>query len=272
MTEIVAATKVHQSWPEWLMELRRQANTDFPEDIEKAVTWLLEQAEALIHEVVKGREKSEIEEIIRASWIGIQSLPDVEAIHKKEMEELAIRLPIYPWIKSPEQDGIATLSVATVVGECGNLHNYSGPAKVWRRMACAPYTYEGHTHMGETWKKEGLRKINGIPKLSNEAWEDYGYSPKRRSLMYVIGGNILKQNGDGPYRKEYDREKERTKNTHPEWWACHACESTGKTRKGSNCSSCKGTGQLAIHAHKHAMLLASKLFLKYLWVEWKRCC
>lgn len=46
MTEIVAATKVHQSWPEWLMELRQQAKDDFPEDIEKAVAWLLEQVEA----------------------------------------------------------------------------------------------------------------------------------------------------------------------------------------------------------------------------------
>src|SRR5262249_44139760 len=109
----------------------------------------------------------------------------------KQMEKLAKTLPVAAWAKFPERRGFGLLSLATIIGETGDLNNYPNPAKVWRRMGCAPFTSDGKTLMGATWKsgREG--------KLSSDEWEEYGYSPRRRSVMFVIGECLVKQNGGG---------------------------------------------------------------------------
>lgn len=61
------------------------------------------------------------------------------------------------------------------------------------------------------------------------------------ALMYVIGEGIVKQNGEGPYRKRYDEAKVTFAAGHPDY-------SKGR-------------------CHSHAMLLASKLLLKNLWIQ-----
>jgi hypothetical protein len=150
------------------------------------------------------------------------------------------------------------LFLAIVVGECGDLANYANPAKLWRRMGCSPWVFNGKTLMGATWKsgKEG--------KLPASEWELFGYSPRRRSISYLIGEGILRQNGSqearkayeiggvsyparlarlcGPYRARYDYAKNACAENHPDY--------------------------KPLRCHLHGMLLGTKLLIKNLWIEW----
>ena len=85
--------------------------------------------------------------------------------------------------------------------------------------------------------------------------------------MYVISKTLIKSNTGGPYKHRYDTVKEKCRETHTEWFKCK-CLGTGKTAKGTRCSSCKGVGEVKMHAHLHGMLLMTKLLLKNLWIEW----
>lgn len=219
--------------------------------------------------------------IIAKSMDGVNSLRELEAPLEKSMCALVRQLPVYSWICQPEQCGFADQSLATVIGECGNLRFYANPAKVWRRMGLAPWRFQEKTLMGATWKsgREGS--------LPAEEWQRFGYSPRRRSLAYVIGENLMKQNfisrveGEakvktpGPYRLRYIQAKVRVFETHPEWaWKkCEECKGdgtvSGHPRKSHMaCPTCGGTGKKCLRAHRHGMLLCSKLLLRNLWLEW----
>jgi hypothetical protein len=175
----------------------------------------------------------------------------------KKMLPLVRSLRVYDWVCRPEQSGFGEKSLGRIIGECGDLENYANPAKVWARMGCAPYTYGDQTQMGSTWKK-GV-----IGKLSAEAWTDYGYCPRRRSVMYVITDTMLKNN-KSVYRKRYLDAKYKAWKAHPEWeWK--KCDEEGC---GEDCPKCLGSGVKCMHAHLHGMLLMGKLLLKNLWLEW----
>lgn len=201
---------------------------------------LFKKAQKLIKEVMNDTGRSRIATIIRASVAGFKPLKDMEEVYKTEMKSLAKQLPVYKWIQSRDCRGIAFLTLTKVIGETGNLLNYANPAKLWRRMGCFAWTYNGQTHMGQAWRVP--KWTDGI-KLPAEEWTKYGYSPKRRKLSYLIGKQIVNQN-KGPYRQHYDKIKAEAKKIHPDW-------TDG-------------------HRDRHAMLLATKLFLKHLWVEWHK--
>jgi len=176
-----------------------------------------------------------------------------------KMVELAGQLPVAKWLEHPDQRGISLVMLATIVGEAGNLSNYANPAKLWRRLFGAPITKNGKTMMPSRWRLEGG--------LSSEEWEEAGYAPHRHATMQQLKENIVMQNGPGPYRRRYDEAKERTRTTHPEWWKCSKCDGKGKVDR-KKCANCKGTGEVALHAHRHAQLLAAKRFVRELWNEW----
>ncbi len=181
---------------------------------------------------------------------------------EKSMVKLAKQLPVARWVESPDRRGFGLQSLAILIGECGDLANYEAPGKLWRRMGCAPFEKDGVHRMGATWKS----KTNGKG-LSAAEWEEFGYCPRRRSITYLFGENIVKLNKGGPYRQRYDEVKERCRETHPEWFVCSLCKGSGKAKKGTACSNCKG-GEVTMHAHRHAMLLATKRLLKDLWCQW----
>jgi hypothetical protein len=257
----------------------------------------MKDADETIKKVKEGMEHP-CSMLILTTLPAIEGFDDARKALEKEMLKLAKRLPAAAWVEKPEQRGFGLLFLAIVIGETGDLNNYANPAKVWRRLGCAPFQSNGKTLMGATWRKgkEG--------KLSADEWEQFGYSPRRRSIAYLIGESIVKQNfmsgnGDhpfvtdspgakpahpkrkakgasdfvratdcptaGPYRFRYDEAKRLAAEKHPEWVQCSACK--GKGNKG-NCQNCGGTGRVMKRCHLHGMLLASKLLLKNLWVEW----
>lgn len=212
------------------------------------------EAAKLIKSVANGEGESPLQNIIKVTLIGIDAFNETKDGFEREMKKRAKSLPVSKWVESPAQRGFGFLFLAIVIGETGDLCNYANPAKVWRRLGCAPWSFDGQTHMGATWRagKEG--------KLPAAEWEAFGYSPRRRSIAFLIGEGIVKQNGAsgaddtpdeaegsgvrpcGPYRLRYDETKVRAKEVHPDW--------------------------SDLRCHRHAMLLATKLLLKNLWIEW----
>ncbi len=205
---------------------------------EKQRTQLFKDSQSLINQIAKGEEVDcDYQGVVLATLTGIESFTKGQKELEKTMETIATELPVSSWIEQENQRGIGILSLGIIIGETGDLDNYANPAKVWRRLGCAPHEFNGQRKMGSTWRggKEG--------KLPAAEWEAFGYSPRRRSISYLIGKGIVYQN-KGEYRKRYDETKKLIQQKHPEY-------------KPLRCD-------------RHGMLLATKLFLKNLWVEWRR--
>lgn len=225
---------------------------------------MMREATKRIKDVAKGNIHSDFDTVISVHQNSVDILNEQVKQYEQVMLESAKQLPIATWVTQQEQRGFGLLFAAIVIGETGNLSNYANPAKVWRRLGCAPYSKGGKTAMGATWRggREG--------KLTAEDWTDFGYSPRRRSISYLIGENIVKLNAEGPYRERYNQVKREAAEKHPEWVICQKCGGKKKTAKGTKCSNCRGTGKVAMRVHRHAMLLATKLLLKNLWIEWNK--
>lgn len=212
---------------------------------------LWSQAGAVVAEIRAGMEHP-CQDLVLTSDIGIQAFNNRIAAYESEMEETAQQLPVYEWVQQSDQKGFSALGLAKIVGECGNLADYSNPGKVWKRMGCVPITYEGETRMPRVWAVEKIRPC----KLPSEVWMNFGYNRQRRSVIFVITESLLKTNGKckdasgnvyvGPYRQRYLDSRERFNEIHPE------CLEDGKKQR----------------SHRHGELMASKLLLKNLWIEW----
>lgn len=162
------------------------------------------QAKALCRRLAEG-EKGEADVIYRAAMgKGEHPLADVALAaifplteardgieqHRKLVEKrlalLARSLSVAPWVEGVRGFGIASL--AAIIGEAGDLANYSNPAKLWKRMGLAV--------MPDGTRQ---RRIGGIEAL------EHGYSPARRSVAWNIGACLLKQGST--YKALYNTRK-----------------------------------------------------------------
>lgn len=243
------------------------------------------EAGKLIQAITKGQVDHPLKEIVLVTMEGINAFEAKNKDLKKRMEEVVSLLPIAKWAEEEEQKGFGLCSLAQIIGEAGDLANYSGPKKLWKRMGCLPYCYNGVTQMGSTWRMK-----KGLP--AGE-WTQFGYSPRRRAVAYVIGVSLIKGNylgkepvteeddnleeetssrKPGPYRQRYLEVKQHAFENRPDWTTCSKCLGVGstqsRTKKSVRCGNCKGTGKVAKRCHYHAMLLTIKLLLKNLWIEW----
>lgn len=222
-------------------------------------------ARAVIEKIRKGETGNETEShlaplILEASRF-IAGFDRYVGFIEKRMVKAAEKLPVADWVKQPKQRGFGLLSLAILVGECGDLANYANPGKLWRRMGCAPFESDGVMRMGSRWK-------SAKPGLSAAEWEEFGYCPRRRSIAFVFGENLVKQNSvagegvsvtegvnasdgspetgrrhTGPYRRRYDEVKAAKLALQSDDWPKLRC-------------------------HRHAMLLATKLLMRELWKAW----
>jgi len=231
---------------------------------EKARRKVFGEAAKLIAAIEKGTEtESPLCGLVLTHTAGTGEFMRSQKAIEKEMRAAAKRLPVAGWVELPEQRGFGILFLAIVVGETGDLSGYANPAKVWRRLGCAPWTFDGQTLMGATWRggKHG--------KLPAAEWESFGYSPRRRSIAFLIGEGLLKQNflhdeqrsADGrngqsegcsgadrtvagPYRLRYLEARATFAEKHPDY--------------------------KPLRCHRHGMLCATKRLLRELWKEWRR--
>ena len=108
----------------------------------------------------------------------------IEASRKateKQLEKMAKDLHVWPWVESVK--GFGAMSLASVIGEAGDLSRFNTVSKLWKRM--------------------GLAVINGGRQrlVSGAAAIEHGYNPARRSVVWNIGECLIKQQGD--YRALY---------------------------------------------------------------------
>lgn len=107
---------------------------------------------------------------------------------EKQLEKLAKSLPVAAW----KVRGFGALSLAGLVGECGDIGSYKTVSAVWKRMGLAV--------IGE----ERQRRVAGDAAL------EHGYSPKRRAVAWNIGVSLMRaQRAGDSYRDFYDAEKEK---------------------------------------------------------------
>jgi len=120
---------------------------------------------------------------------------------EKHMEREAKKLPAFAWVQGIKGFGVGSL--AAVIGETGDLSNYSTHSKLWKRLGLAVINGERQ------------RRVSGADAML------HGYSPSRRSIVWNIGqcvfkaqsqridkgtGEVLREAGE--YRKLYDARKE----------------------------------------------------------------
>ena len=109
---------------------------------------------------------------------------------EKRLEALAKDLPVAYMVE--EIRGLGYGSLAAIIGEAGDLSVYSNPGKLWKRMGLALVN--------------GRRQGDPGNGASADDWIAHGYSPDRRSVMFVIGDVLIKAN-KGEYRKLYNERK-----------------------------------------------------------------
>ena len=179
----------------------------------------LDEADALTGEILKP--------IVFATRTATKDFERYEEATEKLMVESLAGHRILEFVKTVR--GFAVLSVATIIGEAGNLSNYSTPSKLWKRFGLAPYKGK----MLSTWRKFGGLKA--------EEWTEVGYNPRRRSIAFIIGKNLQMQN-DGKYKARIIEAKKRRAEKYPDM-----------SKK---------------QIDNHGMAMATKLLLKDLWKAW----
>jgi hypothetical protein len=160
------------------------------------------------------------------------------------METLAKGLPVYPWVKGVR--GFGELSLATIVGEAGNLSNYATKSKLWKRMGVAVF--------------DGIRQ-GGLKKgAAAEEWIAHGYNRERRSMLWVIGDSIIKQQ----VRKVKDADGKDTgerKSIGP-YGAVYLARKAYELARDPEIKP--------IAAHRRAQRYMEKRLLRDLWQAWRR--
>jgi hypothetical protein len=144
---------------------------------------------------------------------------------EKRLEKLARELPVWPWVDSV--NGFGALGLGQIIGECGDLARFDSPAKLWKRMGVGMVCVDG------AWKRQ--QRVAGAEALA------HGYSPQRRSILFVIGDSLIKK--QNPYRDLYLARKEYEAANDPE-------------RK-------------PMANHRRAQRFAEKRLLRDLWRAWR---
>jgi hypothetical protein len=179
----------------------------------------------------------------------IMAREQVESAREKieeRIELLATQLPVTKWWT--EIRGCGLLGLAGVVGECGDLSNYSTHSKLWKRLGLAVMP-------------DGTRQR----RVTGDAAKDHGFSPARRSVVWTIGDSLFKAQSEraareatattkarafmpaGPYRVIYDRRKE---------YELARLPVDEKGRLG--------------HAHDRAKRYMEKRLIRQLWKAWRK--
>jgi len=149
---------------------------------------------------------------------------------ERDMRAYAEALPVWQHFK--DVNGFGPLGLAIIIGESGDLSNYSGVAKLWKRLGLAPPS--------EYVKpcKDG-RECAQPPK-------------ERRSAIWTVSDSLRRQ--PNIYTDVYNERRLYEIEKHPEW------------DKGINKKT--GKRKIHIHAHRRAQRYMEKRLIKHIWCKW----
>jgi len=212
------------------------------------------QADRIFKALEKDKELAltEDEQIARLArpfvFASLQAREPFDLLRKnaeKTMADRGKQLPVWPWLNAIR--GIDIGGLCAIIGEAGDLNNYSNPAKLWKRLGVGVL--------------DGQRQGNPGKNATAEDWIKHGYSPRRRSIMWNVGYALVMVNGDGRYRTDYLKYKERlTAERSVEWVSLSADGGVTTEREAWS------KGHIARAAQRHM----EKLFLRDLWTVWRR--
>lgn len=182
--------------------------------------------------------------VIVSSLKSRQPMADIETVTTQRMEQLVAELPVAAWWR---ENVVASsyISLARILAETGDLSNYATVSKLWKRMGLAVLN--------------GVRQ-GGLPKNAKaEDWIAHGYSPKRRSIMFVLGDSLMK--GKTGYRTVYVARKAfEVEKAAAEGLTVLPAAKIGK----KNAAMCRSEG----HIHNRALRYMQKRLLRDLWAAW----
>jgi hypothetical protein len=107
---------------------------------------------------------------------------------EKRLTKLVQQHPVWHDFAEPIC-GFGAIGLGQIIGEAGDLSNYANPAKLWKRFGVGLVN-------GERQRKS----------LDKEKALAFGYNPRRRSVLHVIGDSLIKK--QNPYRELYLQRKE----------------------------------------------------------------
>ena len=185
-----------------------------------------------------GHELAPSAAAVSAPFIQARSLiADQRSDCEKQMKKMAKELPVWSWVK--EIRGFGELSLAGIIGETGDLNNYSTPSKLWKRLGLA--VINGGRQ----------RKVAGVEAL------EHGYAPQRRSLVWNLGDTMIK----GVIRKVNDDDGEDTgeRVSLNEYGAIYLARKAYESERV----------ETKAHAHNRAKRYMEKRLILDLWKAWR---
>jgi hypothetical protein len=240
------AMKIQQKLDRALESFLRVNATEWsPELAEADREKINKEVKALIKDIRAGKP-SEFSDVVHTSDEARAPADTMREASEKRMGDLAMQLPVYPWVESIR--GAGALGLATIVAEADDLSRYETPAKLWKRLGFAPF--DGFA--GSSWKRDSWRPRA----LTKDEWIANPFSGERYALMHQIAvwlvnaqwiGKAKSDTGEGKpngsYGEVYAARREHTIETHPDW-------SDG-------------------HRRMDALRITMKAFLKDLHKEWR---
>lgn len=142
------------------------------------------------YDAATDKKRPELDGVALTVFLICETLVDAMALFRKGVldaeREARTRMQQTHLAKFVEATrGFGWVGLMQIIGEAGDLWNYANPAKLWKRFG-----------LGLIGSGERQRKFTEAAKAL-----EAGYSPTRRSLMYVIGDSLIKP--QGPYRDLY---------------------------------------------------------------------
>ena len=139
----------------------------------------------------------------------LNSLREERTLCEKQIEGITSELHVADWWCG--YLGCNLGGLGKIIGETGDLFNYTNPAKVVKRMGLAPFKGKA----GKTWATH-----KGPGGLTKEEWVEFGYCPRRKAVMHTISMPV-KMNKSAEWRLVYDAEKLKKAKDRPEWTPGH---------------------------------------------------
>jgi len=164
-----------------------------------------------------------------------QTLEMVETDRLKDViKYMKKNIPVYQWCK--EVKGLGVKLSAKLLAIIGDIQRFPDPASLWS------YCGVGDPEKG---KRQTGKQLN--------------HSPIMRATLFVLAESFIKSNSQ--YRIIYDKRKEKTLITHPEWHNLVPC-SIKNVGKDAPKTDKKGKQTWANKHPKHAHIDASRVMVK----------
>lgn len=230
----------------WSATLDDKSSKEIKRKASEKLDELIEEVKELRKDFPSGfMPRPDGDKLLEMVRLGCDSIIKFQKYHTeatKDLESLAEQLPIHSFVdRTP---GFGTIGLGQIIGETGNLSNYSNPGKLWKRMGVAPVScYNAIT-------KDG-KPCNLKPK-------------RRRSVGWRIVDSLLKQNrtklSNGEYEQGYYSKL---------YWERRAHEIANNPEFARELDE-KGREKISKHGDLRARRYVEKRLLKHIWQEWNK--